>query len=136
MFLRGELARLSGDTAGAIRQLQQVIAAVPQLDDTYYSLGLAYQQSGRSKEANRMLAIYRERKSLRQRIDEVRIALGGRPNDTALQKELADLQIRARDYQAALDTLEAANHTVPDDIEVRAKIGSLKKRLGQSLPGS
>lgn len=136
MFLRGELARLSGDLPGAVAQLKQVIQIAPQLDDTYYSLGRAYQQIGRGQDADRMLSIYRERKSVRQRIDDVRTALGSRPNDTALQKELADLQVRVEDYPAALDTLEAVSKQAPDDFEIRTKLASLRKLMGQIMPGS
>jgi thioredoxin-like negative regulator of GroEL len=125
MFQRGELERLEGKWTDAARQLEAARDAAPEIDDIYYSLARVYQRLGRQKDADQMLAVYRQRKALRSQIDDLRVDIGEHPDEARLHKKLASLLLQAADVHGAVEALQSAIQIDPGDKEARARLVSL-----------
>jgi tetratricopeptide (TPR) repeat protein len=125
-YQRGELERLRGNWQAAAHYLEMALRTVPERNEVYFSLSQAYRRLNRPQDAERMLAVYRQRQDLQRRIDEVRMMLGAHPNDVTLHARLADLQAKAGDYAGAVSTLEAALQIAPGAAQVQRRLQQLK----------
>ncbi|MCS6777220.1 MAG: tetratricopeptide repeat protein [Chloroherpetonaceae bacterium] len=125
-YMRGELERLRGNWAAAARHLEQAVRATPNQNEVYFALSRTYRRLNRVREADRLLEIYRRRQDLERRIDEIRIALGGRPDDASLYVKLSELQLQLNDRYGAEDSLKTALQIRPGDSALQRRLRQLQ----------
>lgn len=125
-YMRGELERLRGNWQASARFLEQAVRATPNQDEVYFSLSRTYRRMNRIKEADKLLELYRRRQDLGRRIDEIRIAMGGRPEDVSLYLQLSDLQMQLNDRYGAVNSLQTALQMRPGNLKIQQRLRQLQ----------
>lgn len=125
-YMRGELERLRGNWQASARFLEQALRATPNQDEVYFALSRTYRRLGKTRDADRLLEEYRRRQSLNRRIDEVRISMGGRPDDASLYLQLSELQLQLNDRMGAVNSLQTALQMKPGDTKIQQRLRQLQ----------
>jgi tetratricopeptide (TPR) repeat protein len=125
--LRGDLEAGRGHWDAAARFYQKATEALPDSDHAYFALARAYRRLGRTADASRFDGIFARRQSLRQRINNIHIAIGAQPRSSELYKQLAAAEMQCGHLAEADDALEAAEAISPGDPEVRKQLTKLRK---------
>jgi predicted Zn-dependent protease len=133
--LRGDLEALRQHWEAAARYYEKARETVPGQDTVFFSLAQAYRRLGRSQEADQMQAIYVRRQKLRQQMDDVRVAIGGQPENAALYRRLAELQFEIGNNAGAMSALETALSLDPHSEITRKRLEQLKQMRASSSAG-
>lgn len=124
----------------AAQDLQQALQADTTYDATYYALGQVYQHLGRSKEADKLFAIYQKRQDLRRRIEALQMQLGDQASHSSegstakLYERLAWMQLQLQDPKAALDSLQTAHTLAPQDPSIMAHLNQVQQMANATSP--
>jgi Flp pilus assembly protein TadD len=133
-YVDGRLALARRRWPEAVTHLERAREVAPEQDEVFYALSQAYRGAGRVEEADRALAHFRRRQTLRRETDELLIRLTTSPDRVDYHLRLAELQLEARDAAAAGRSLAAAASLAPRSPADERRLKRLRARLAVLEP--
>lgn len=120
LYERGVVRLKSGDSRGAVRDLQEVVAVQPERTDARQSYASALRAAGDAKAAAEQQRVAGEIAELEQRRDELTARISQNPKSAAAWCDLGDFYLQHDIYDRALDAFGRARRLEPANARAAA----------------